>query len=106
MESVRNTSPVCGPPLKRLSGVRFSGRASQIDSAAARELAPSQAAPARYGIKGRRQNHQGHRTAEAHWARQHGKSIRVIRCGIDETDEPAIHREGIEPSGERLVIIV
>jgi len=27
-----------------LSGVRFSGRASQIDSAAARELAPSQAA--------------------------------------------------------------
>jgi hypothetical protein len=30
----------------------------------------------------------------------------VIRRGIDETDEPAIHREGIEPSGERLVIIV
>jgi hypothetical protein len=30
----------------------------------------------------------------------------VIRRGVDQTDEPAIHREGVEPSGERLVIIV
>ena len=43
---------------------------------------------------------------EAHRARQHGKSARVIHRGVDETDEQAIQREGVEPSGELLVIIV
>ena len=38
---------------------------------------------------------------EAHRARQHEKAVRVIR-GADETDEQAIQREGVEPSGELL----
>ena len=43
---------------------------------------------------------------EAHRARQHGKSARVIHRGVDETDEQAIQREGVALSGELLVIIV
>ena len=43
---------------------------------------------------------------EAYRAQQHGKSVRVIHRGADETDEQAIQREGVEPSGELLVIIV
>ena len=43
---------------------------------------------------------------ETRRARQHGKSVRVIHRGVDETDEQAIQREGVEPSGELLVIIV
>lgn len=39
-------------------------------------------------------------------ARQHGQTVRVIHRGADETDEQAIQREGVEPSGELLVIIV
>ena len=43
---------------------------------------------------------------EAHQARQHAQTVRVIHRGVDETDEQAIQREGVEPSGELLVIIV
>ena len=43
---------------------------------------------------------------EAHQARQHGKTVRVIHRGADETDEQAIQREGVALSGELLVIIV
>ena len=43
---------------------------------------------------------------EAYRARQHGKSVRVIHRGVDETDEQTIQREGVERSGELLVIIV
>ena len=43
---------------------------------------------------------------EAHQARQHGKTVRVIHRGVDETDEQAIQREGVALSGELLVIIV
>ena len=43
---------------------------------------------------------------ETRRARQHGKSVRVIHRGADETDEQAIQREGVELSGELLVIIV
>ena len=46
------------------------------------------------------------RALETRRARQHGKSVRVIHRGVDETDEQAIQREGVEPSGELLVIIV
>ena len=41
-----------------------------------------------------------------HRARQYGKSVRVIRRGVDETDEQAVQREGVALSGELLVIIV
>ena len=43
---------------------------------------------------------------ETRRARQHGKSVRVIHRGVDETDEQAIQREGVALSGELLVIIV
>ncbi len=43
---------------------------------------------------------------EAHQARQHGQTVRVIYRGVDETDEQAIQREGVALSGELLVIIV
>ena len=43
---------------------------------------------------------------ETRQARQHGKSVRVIHRGADETDEQAIQREGVALSGELLVIIV
>ena len=43
---------------------------------------------------------------EAHQARQHEKAVRVVIRGADETDEQAIQREGVELSGELLVIIV
>ena len=46
------------------------------------------------------------RALETRRARQHGKSVRVIHRGADETDEQAIQREGVEPSGELLEIIV
>ena len=46
------------------------------------------------------------RALETRRARQHGKTDRVIHRGADETDEQAIQREGVEPSGELLVIIV
>ncbi len=46
------------------------------------------------------------KTLEAHRARQHGKSVRVIHRGVDKTDEQAIQREGVELSGELLVISV
>ena len=46
------------------------------------------------------------RALETRRARQHGKSVRVIHRGADETDEQAIQREGVELSGELLVIIV
>ena len=42
---------------------------------------------------------------EAHQARQHGKTVRVIHRGADETDEQAIQREGVELSDNLLVII-
>ena len=42
---------------------------------------------------------------EVHRARQHGKSVRVIQRGVDETDEQAIQREGVELSDNLLVII-
>ena len=43
---------------------------------------------------------------ETRRARQHGKTVRVIHRGADETDEQAIQREGVALSGELLVIIV
>ena len=46
------------------------------------------------------------RALETRRARQHGKSVRVIHRGADETDEQAIQREGVALSGELLVIIV
>ena len=46
------------------------------------------------------------RALETRRARQHGKSVRVIHRGVDETDEQAIQREGVALSGELLVIIV
>ena len=46
------------------------------------------------------------RALETRRARQHGQTVRVIHRGADETDEQAIQREGVEPSGELLVIIV
>ncbi len=46
------------------------------------------------------------RALETRRARQHGKSVRVIYRGVDETDEKAIQREGVALSGELLVIIV
>ena len=35
------------------------------------------------------------RALETRRARQHGKSVRVIHRGADETDEQAIQREGV-----------
>ena len=46
------------------------------------------------------------RALETRRARQHGKTVRVIYRGVDETDEQAIQREGVELPGELLVIIV
>ena len=46
------------------------------------------------------------RALETRRARQHGKTVRVIHRGADETDEQAIQREGVALSGELLVIIV
>ena len=46
------------------------------------------------------------RALETRRARQHGKSVRVIHRGADETDEQAIQREGVALSGGVLVIIV
>ena len=45
------------------------------------------------------------RALETRRARQHGKSVRVIHRGADETDEQAIQREGVELSDNLLVII-
>ena len=46
------------------------------------------------------------RALETRRARQHGKTVRVIHRGGEDTDEQAIQREGVELSGELLVIIV
>ena len=42
---------------------------------------------------------------EAHQARQHGQTVRVIHRGADETDEQAIQREGVALPGELLVLL-
>ena len=43
---------------------------------------------------------------EAYRARQHGKFVRVIHRGVDETDEQTIQREGVALADNLLVIIV
>ena len=42
---------------------------------------------------------------EAHRSRQYGTSVLVIHRGVDETDEQAIQRKGVEQSDNLLVII-